>query len=217
MIYILIGGVGSGKSLSMCREISTRNNLCFANFRVNYPNARIIKESDIIIAKKNTRDKIIGYDVNWSFFDTLKENGVVFDIFLDEFHDLMSSRRSMSNRNLAISQWMAQIRKILGNTKHNHLFIATQTLKKVDVNIRDLCHFVVEHESRELSMELLKGMPEYNKNHKNALMVKRTIYGSGCLNDGVESYLHNVNILDIDGFIGNEYYNKYDSFEIINK
>lgn len=217
MIYILIGGVGSGKSISMCREISMRKNICFANFRVKYKNWRFIDEKDMIVPEHSKTGKISGYEVNWSFFDDAKAKYGKYDIFLDEMHDIFSSRRSVSNRNIAISRWLSQIRKLLGNTKNNHLYTATQTLKKVDVNIRDLCHFVVEHSGIEIPMSKLKGKKEYNPKWKTALIIKRTTYGSGKSNDGVDSYLTNSNVIAKDWFIGNQYFNKYDSFEIINR
>lgn len=217
MIYILIGGIGSGKSLSMCREISLRKNICYANFRVKYRNTRLITQDDMIIPELSKTGKISGYSVNWGFFDKIAAKHKNFDLFIDEFHDIMNSRRSVSNKNIALSSWLAQVRKILGNMKDHHLFVATQTLRKVDVNIQDLCHFVVAHDSREIDMNLLKPFAEYDPKFKKALIVRRTIYGSGKANDGVYSYMHGINVIYQDSFIGNQYFNKYDSYEIINR
>lgn len=136
MIVCFLGGIGSGKSLSLIKEIENRNQFLFTNFELKkYPEYHRIKFDDIFQEKGEKQ-----YDINWQFWNgmALKHKG--YSIALDEVHNLIHSRRSMSAMNILMSKWVSQIRKILSDSEHNHLYLISQTLRKIDVDFRDLIH-----------------------------------------------------------------------------
>lgn len=144
MIFILTGGIGSGKTLSAIKNIHEHpEQTAFINFTCKLKNTHRLRYSDIVmtqIVKDGNKDKKI-QSVNWDFWK--KQQHKPFSIYLDEVHNIISSRRSISKSNILMSEWVSQIRKILGDNKDCHLFLMTQTMRKIDINFRDLAHALI--------------------------------------------------------------------------
>jgi len=144
MIIIIVGSIGSGKSLTCVKEIVDRQFLTYTNFDMNkYDKQQRLKTEHLFSTETTTSEKgkvtqKIG--LNYDYWKGLVSEKRRFDIALDEFHNVMNSRRAMSKRNIIMSDWLAQIRKILGSSEVNNLYIITQKLRRVDVNVRDLAH-----------------------------------------------------------------------------
>lgn len=147
MIICLIGGIGEGKTLSVIREIIKNSQPCYTNFDVKIPDCYRLKLSDIIIKS----DKLKDWGVNWQFWEDARKKNRNFSIYLDEIHNIIHARGSMTKRNQLMSVWVSQIRKILSDSATSHLYIISQTISKIDKDFRDLTHvFIrckkVEHE-----------------------------------------------------------------------
>ena len=143
MIIIICGGIGSGKSLTCVKEIVDRGFKTFVNFELCADNIERLRTEHLfnIDTETSPKGKITKtLTLNYDFWKKLAVNNEKFDIALDEFHNVMNSRRAMSKRNVILSDWLAQIRKILGQSEINNLYIITQKLRRVDVNVRDLAH-----------------------------------------------------------------------------
>ena len=213
MIIIVVGNIGSGKSLTIIKEIIGRGNFCHINFKVyGLPHNRIKWEHLIQQGEKKSDSR-----VNFGFWqqETKKHP---FDIYLDEFHNVMSSRRSISKKNVLLSDWLSQIRKILGQSEKYNLYLLTQKLRRIDINSRDLAQCVILcqkqlfHEIQiptvviEKGKRIIKKLPLcviYKQYFPDADSLSNfEIWGSG-------------KPFKITRFIANDYYQYYDSYEII--
>jgi len=137
MIILILGGVGSGKTLSVVKEIINNNQYALTNFNLqNIDNYHRIKVKDIITKNKKA------CAVNWKFWEKIRNTHKNYSIYLDEVHNIIHSRRSMSKVNIVMSKWVSQIRKILSDSPNNHLYLISQTLRKIDIDFRDLSQLV---------------------------------------------------------------------------
>lgn len=144
MIKLIIGGIGSGKTLSVVKEIMDRNQNSFVNFSVKHKKAERLKISHLITEEKeiSSRGKVTSKKaVNWEFWRQMsKEN---FDIYLDEVHNILHSRMAMHKFNILLSTWLSQIRKMLGSSERNHLYMITQRLNGIDISARHLAGEII--------------------------------------------------------------------------
>lgn len=201
MIYLLIGNIGSGKSLTAVKLIVDKQpQKAYTNFRISTKlNYHRIKISDIIktdIEKKEQGKKgkpKTTLSVNWSFWEKVRKTKN-FSIYLDEIHNIIHSRRSMSSTNILMSKWVSQIRKITNDSQDNHLILISQTLSKVDKDFRDLASVIIKCDKQE---------------RKKRVIIRLTFYSS------IEDYLYMRPMRFKITFIGNKYFNYYDSTELI--
>ena len=143
MIIILLGGIGSGKTLSAVKEITDNDQYALTNFNLkNMKNYHRIKVSNILKKYTNEKDKP-DFKVNWEFWEKVRKKHKNYSIYLDEIHNIIHSRRSMSKVNILMSKWVSQIRKILSDSPNNHLYLISQTLRKIDIDFRDLAQIFI--------------------------------------------------------------------------
>jgi hypothetical protein len=139
MIIAYVGGIGSGKTLGIVKDIIDTKNYAVTNFPLkNYSNYYRIKVSDII----TKTDK--KFSVNWKFWEKLITEHENYSIYLDEIHNIIHARRAMSHLNIQMSKWVSQIRKILMDKPKNHLFIISQSIRKIDIDFRELAQIIVK-------------------------------------------------------------------------
>lgn len=152
MIKLIIGGIGSGKTLSAVKEIVDNNKPCFVNFEVNHPKAIRLKEEHIIKkveidqgCYKDGREKPkkYNYEVNWDFWNDYINTHGSFDIYIDEAHNVLHSRRSVTKWNVLFTMWLSQIRKILTSLEGNHLYLISQRITGIDVVARELAGEII--------------------------------------------------------------------------
>ena len=221
MIITTVGSTGSGKSLSLVKNIMERGYKSFTNFellgvknfhRIEYE--EVVKEN-VLSTKKDGTAKKTSFDINFEFWEKETKRKQGFDIYIDEAQMNMSSRSSMSKENKVWNQFISQIRKILGTSEKNHIYITTQRPHAIDVHIRDLTHIwilcnkIVIHgvEIKTETDEGVKMLP--------LCVITRSYFKSL---DELEYYsrFQNDNIpFHQDWFIGNNFYKYYRSHEII--
>ena len=148
MIRALVGGIGSGKSVSAARMIARRKMPTFTNFGSNLPNVtrleigHIMKET--FVESPSGRGKPARkLSINWEFWKNALEETEGFDIILDEVHNIVNSRRAMSSFNVNMGMWLSQIRKILGSSERNDIVLITQRINRIDLTFRDLLHEII--------------------------------------------------------------------------
>lgn len=200
MIIIILGGVGSGKSLSIIKEIMDSRQYALCNFRLkNMKNYHRIQISDIIKEEKvniGTDEKpkyTIKKQVNWQFWDDIRKTHKRYSIFLDEFHNIGHARRSMSSTNILLSKWISQIRKILSDSETNHIFILSQTISKIDKDFRDLAQVIIKVKK---------------------MMCGKHVFICQKYYDGLDRYIMGLRKTKIV-FLGNPYFKYYDSQDLI--
>jgi len=154
MIRISLGKVGSGKTACEVREMA----LCKTN-RVYYSNIKTSIKSNIVLQpemiikkelvgekKKKSGDLEPVYDLklNVDFWKGKHENA---SVILDEAHSIMNSRRSMHKANILITDWLALIRRVLGESESGagELVLITQLPYRLDTIARDMANEIRYH------------------------------------------------------------------------
>lgn len=146
MIRIITGNVGSGKSLTAVARIIRSDKQIFSNMKISIKNNKRLKfehivKTDIIEDARGKAKEV--KVVNWDFWKSTLKQHPSFSIYLDEMHNIFSSRLSNTRNNVTMSRWLAQIRKITGSNENTDLVAITQEITRVDVVIRELCHEVI--------------------------------------------------------------------------
>ena len=217
MIRLILGGVGSGKSLSAVRLIVKRHEPVFANFNIyGKINFTRLKMEHIIATQKIEKKEF--NQVNWPFWNEMRKKHGNFSLYIDEIHNIMHARRSMSKDNILLSKFFSQIRKVCGESETTDLVCISQEENKVDVDIKNIAQEII------FCKKFFKGEKETLMRHKGGLITKiiKGIYimqyhfiGPYCLDDyirfrnGMKTYSFRTL------FCANNYLRFYDSHEFI--
>jgi Zonular occludens toxin (Zot) len=149
MISIRLGLLGSGKTLLAIREMKENPHLTYySNIECRLPNVRLLT-SDMIVSKsvigeKRNGQQLVKFSVNEDFWR--KQKGAC-SVVLDECHSILNPRKSMSNVNIAVTDWLSMLRRVLGENSRGggDLILITQLPNRVDVIARELCTNVQHH------------------------------------------------------------------------
>ena len=221
MIKLIIGGIGSGKTISAVKSIIDRKIPAFTNFPIDYKFATRLKEEHIVNKEVSnvtkTGKETYKYNVNWEFWRKEQQNK--FDIYLDEVHNMLSSRRSISSWNVNVSKWLSQIRKLLGSNKHNHLYLITQRLYGIDVTARELAGEIIYLRGivgkRLVPTAIVQGGRLKTKMLPETYIIKHYFRGEECL-DKFEMFKAGHETDDsMSYFLANPYYRFYDTYDIV--
>jgi len=223
MIILIIGGVGSGKSVYAVKEMKDRGYKTFCNFDCKLKNAVRLKEEHIIHkvkkGEKRNGDIIYQDEVNYDFWEKMQQKGEPFDIIIDEVHNVLHSRRSMSSWNTNFSKWLAQIRKVLGSSEKNHLYLISQRLNAIDISARELCHQIIALRKvmsnpitktvvREMGRKKTKMLP-------SVYILKFYFSGEDAIN-AYEAFKNGIKSYSVrSAFVANPYFQYYDSYSMV--
>lgn len=219
MIFLITGNVGAGKSLSVTRMIRKRSitergkfhipmsNKVFTNFHVKIPGVTRLKKSDIVIPVV-VNDEITGkkkkqYGVNWPFWKEQQVKHKNITIILDEVQNLFPARSSMTRFSIAGTKWISQVRKMTSSSKDSHCILLTQEPEALDVAWRRKIHCGI--------------MCEPKPQGRTFIVKQRFFFGKSAnilgrmemAENGYKTWNYS------DAFIGNPYFNLYDTYEIL--
>jgi len=148
MIRIILGNVGGGKTALVIREmaLNENNRLTYTNIKTELPTTKLINHKmiikrEIVDYKKNKKtgdqNPIYKSELNVDFWKNIKEP---INVVLDEAHSIMNSRRSMSKINVILTDWLALIRRILGEQEGSYgtLTFITQLPNRIDIIAREM-------------------------------------------------------------------------------
>ena len=151
MIRLSLGNVGSGKTLMEVREMAlnptglkTYTNIATKGIK----SAIAIKPEMIVkktpIPKGKTGKQKYDLSLNLDYWKSIKEP---INIVIDEAHILLNPRRSMSKVNIVMTDWVALIRRVLGQAEsgEGNLVLITQLWNRLDTLIRDMATQVRYH------------------------------------------------------------------------
>jgi len=153
MIKIYLGNPGSGKTLSAVRDMVLKQNYGTLNYTNIIPkrkvnnlvtiNSKMIFNKAIVGVKKDGTP-IENLEMNTEYWKNIDKR---INVILDEAHTIMNPRRSMSKVNIIMTDWLALIRRVLGNRAEGSgdLILITQLWKRLDVIARDMCTHVRYH------------------------------------------------------------------------
>lgn len=155
MIRIVIGNVGSGKTLSIVRELmlNPSQRVTYTNIETKkIPNTKLITP-EMLIKKEQIGEKRDGtptykMELNVEFWKNLPDKHI--NVVIDEAHTLVNARKAMSKVNILMGDWLALIRRILGQSPagYGELTLITQLINRVDIIAREMAtnvRFVVGH------------------------------------------------------------------------
>ena len=140
--------MGSGKTACMVREMVLNKDMktTYCNIKMKKKTNTIQINRDMIFAKKleGKKEKMI---FNAEFWKDVKNNNPDgINVVIDEAHTLIESRRAMSNTNVIMNDFMALLRRILGDTgDYGELVLITQLGRRLDVNARELATSIHYH------------------------------------------------------------------------
>jgi len=100
---------------------------------------------EMIFTKKkiDKKEKIV---FNAEFWKQVKEDNDGINVVIDEAHTLINSRRAMSNSNMVMNDFLALLRRILGDSGgYGELVLITQLGRRLDINARELATSVHYH------------------------------------------------------------------------
>ena len=149
MIRMSVGNVGSGKTILEVKNmlLDPRNRPTYSNIKTKgikhnhmINKSMIVKEEEI----KLPRSTKIKYSLNDAFWKKVPKP---INVVLDEAHNIMDARRSMSTMNIIVNKWMALIRRVLGedSTGYGELVLITQFPFRLDRVTRDMTTQVRHH------------------------------------------------------------------------
>lgn len=224
MIRLILGGIGSGKSASAVKDIIDRNEKTFSNFDIKkQPKLHRLMVEDIIKTEvtrvKKSGEEVKRISINWDFWNKLIDDGVGFDVCLDEIHNILHSRRSMSRWNTLVGTWLSQIRKILGDSENNHLTAISQRLEGVDVILRDLLFEIVHCRKWQSKILMPTRVIKYGRYEIRKLpityIIKTVFQGEGCIDRYNSFRMGSKSYTARFMFLANPYYQFYESFKLV--
>ena len=157
MIRIFLGNVGSGKSISCVRDMKmNEDEIFFSNIitksrgKDKLGNNHIIDRSDLIkkdlIKTLKNGEEVFKLKFNKEQWMQYREDYGKFNVVLDEFHTLMSSRDFSTRQNKVMGDFLALIRKICSDsTGDSTLTLISQLDNRIDVNARNMATEVRYH------------------------------------------------------------------------
>lgn len=215
MIRLILGGVGSGKSLLATKYALKRDNHLFLNYKIRTPNNTRIKVQHII----DSADK--KPHVNWDYWNAAVKKHGGFDIIIDEIHNVMHARRAMSRQNVIMSQWISQIRKVTGDNEHYDFLCISQAFERIDVAVRDLAYEIIICKKVELTQNVMTTIYKNGKKMVVALPVTLIFLtyftGDNCKdNYMIWKATKNKRFVSKQSyFYANPYFKFYDSYELL--
>jgi len=178
MIKIILGNVGSGKTALAVRDMymnkgrrkTYSNIITKLSNQININPEMIIKKK-IVDYKRNRKTQeqkpVYKYTLNLDYWKQIKEP---INIVLDEENSIINARRSMSKINIIVSDWIALIRRVLGQAEsgYGELVFISQLPNRIDVIARDMatcilytrCHYLKSCKECGVTWQENSEMPE---------------------------------------------------------
>ena len=232
--------MGSGKTACMVREIikNIDDKINYTNIKIFNKKARyVLINRDMIIKKELLSTTKKGepnykYMLNEEFWKNLRKEKKYINVILDEAHTLVDSRRAMSKENKIMMDFIALLRRILGDSDSDYgeLILITQLGRRLDVIARDLvnnvhyhichykkrcnkCKFAIYENNEQL--EKMKICPVCNNNKfiKSNFIIEKFEFEnvekcSIWIDTGIKNYFKHYYITDIE-----KYFKFYDTFQ----
>jgi len=189
MIISIIGNKGDGKTLFMTKclvDYKTQENYIYSNYKLSKIKHNILNVNMLQDFQNNNKNL---------------ENTL---IGIDEAHIFLDSRNFMSKKNKTIGYFLLQSRK-----RKIKCFLTFQKINQIDIRLRQNTSFFVFCNSYEIVgqklVKLIEGEPLFDE--KNVIIIY-DIWKTDKIN--------NFEFVGKNCFYAKDYYNYYDTNEIIN-
>jgi len=150
MTILFLGNIGSGKTLNAVRWLcyqQKRGFKTYSNIKTKgipnslQINSEMIVKTEIEGYKKNGQP-IIKKCLNTEFWKSI---GEPINVIIDEAHSILfNSRSSMSKNNKIATDWLALLRRVLGESSYGQgeLILISQLSRRLDVIAQEMAHEV---------------------------------------------------------------------------
>jgi len=154
MIKLYLGNLGSGKTLSCVRDLKINDMgiVTYSNIQTHGIVNNITLKTENILAKEIVKIKkdgteIYKYKLNVDFWKAAVKKHKVLNVILDEAHRLYNARKSTTSLNLAISDFLSLLRRVVGEDSgmKGTLILITQLDRRIDVIAREMATQVKYH------------------------------------------------------------------------
>jgi len=156
MITIFLGNVGSGKTLSAIEfMLSHTDRPIYTNIAVKKCKQlkHVVKlKPEMIVKKEITVGKMgkehVTLSFNKDYWVTVMQKHPSIHVILDEAHTLLNPRRAMSKVNIIMTDFLALLRRIVGQDASGHkgnLILITQLNRRLDVIAKEMSTCVKYH------------------------------------------------------------------------
>ena len=170
MIRLILGKMGSGKTASVVREMCLN-----IDDKITYSNIIIKNNKKYPFIKQIKRDMIITKDktFNKEYWIELSKKNKAINVVLDEAHTLIDSRRFMSKENKIMMDFIALLRRVLGDSGdgYGELILITQLGRRLDIISRELATNVQYHICH-YNMQCLNCSCVYKENNESKEKIK---------------------------------------------
>jgi hypothetical protein len=193
----------------------------YTNIQTSLPNTIRLKWSMILKdVQANPNTKHIKKEVNWEFWQKQLDANQNFNIYIDELHNVLDSRMSMSTSSVKTTHWISQIRKIMGQSEKADFLVVSQGLDKIDKRVYGLAHEIIyckKQQKPEMIMtKCLQNGRIINKLCPLTHIITYYFRGEDC----VPKYLYfkeaGQRTYDAHKFyFANPYFKYYDSYQIV--
>lgn len=154
MISIRLGLLGSGKTVCAVRDMYMRKGsgeITFSNIITKLKNNIKLTPDMIIsrseIGKKRDGTPVLDLKPNMSFWQDAVKKYPQISVVIDEAHTIINARKSMSKANIIVTDWLALIRRIVGQseTGQGNLVLISQLSNRLDIIAREMATNVRYH------------------------------------------------------------------------
>lgn len=149
MIRLIIGNVGSGKTAMAVRDIVLSRLPIHSNIETTHiPHNTLIQKEHIfkkeLVRVKKTGEEVFKTVLNEEYWKELKTKKPAISVYIDEAHTLLNPRRSMSETNKVMGDFLALLRRIVGSTEsgYGELVLITQLERRLDVIAKEMATLV---------------------------------------------------------------------------
>lgn len=162
---MILGSMGSGKTAATVWEImhDQSNMTYFSNIITKGVKNNVVIKPEWIVNKEpivmeNGKQCLKNgmpqykYSVNREFWETASKKYKGLNVVIDEAHSVLNARRGMNKVSVAIMDWMALLRRVLGSTQagYGRLYLITQIERRLDIIAKEqstearfhLCHYL---------------------------------------------------------------------------
>lgn len=150
----MLGSLGSGKTASIVRELckNPSQRITYSNIETKGIKNNILISPEMIVKKelvntKKSGEQVFKYSLNVDFWQkAVKKHGSI-NVVLDEAHTLIDSRRAMSNLNKVMNDFMALLRRVVGQDSRGYgeLILISQLERRLDIVAKELSTNVYYH------------------------------------------------------------------------
>ena len=149
MIRIILGNIGSGKTAMAVRDMALSHIPIYSNIITkNIKNNNIITKKDIIkeeiVSFKRTGEPVIKKKLNEKYWHNIKQKNKSLSVYIDEAHTILNPRRSMSETNKIMGDFLALLRRVVGSNEHQYgeLVLISQLERRLDIIAKEMATLV---------------------------------------------------------------------------